>query len=186
MDFNSLLVLLIFISLSAVYDRYAKRPEQWKLRQATKESAYRDFYDTFGPKETTSSKNDSFLANNYRSSQPEKLKEMRKEIDSCLAYALEPPLGSQFLTHKGSKSKLKISGKRPSDVDTRHSMDDKILKSKDKRQKHNKDKGDTKNVVASKTLEVQIEKPANSVDKKGKKQHKEDGLSKSSRKKMKT
>lgn len=124
---------MIINRFAGYYDRYAKRPEQWKSRQATKESAFKDFLDTFGPKETASSKKEMFLTNSYHSSQPEKLKEMRKEIDSHLASAHE-------MAGKGSKSKLTMSGKSP------HSAGDKFLKNKDKRQKRKDtaDSGDKK------------------------------------------
>lgn len=111
---------------------------------------------------------------------------MRKEIDSRLASAHEPSSSSQFLARKGSKSKLITSGKRHSEVDIKYSMDDKFLKSKGKRQKHNENGSDAKNAVESKMLEVKFEKPASSADRKGKKRQKEDGLPKSSKKKMKT
>lgn len=151
-------------------DGYARRPEQWKSRQATKESAYKEFYATFGPK-TTSSKDNSFLSNTYRSSQPEKVKEMRKEIDSHVATLLDPS--------------SKTSGKHTPEVDTNPAVDNKILKTKNKKRK-SIDKGGFDNVVASKTIDVHSEKSSKADDKKLKKRHKEESTSKSSKKKLKS
>lgn len=169
------IILVFFIYISDVmpfidYCRYAKRPEQWKSRQATKESAFKEFYATFGPK-TTSSKNNSFLSNTHRSSQPEKVKEMRKEIDNHVATLLDPS--------------PKTAGKHAPEVDANSARDNKVLKAKNKKRK-SIDKGDSDNVVASKAIDVQSEKSSKSDDKKLKKRHKEESTSKSSRKKLKS
>lgn len=104
---------LLFICLFSVYYRFAKRPDQWKLRQASKQSALKEFYDAFGPPETKFSETKNFLADASRKSQPDKMKEMRKEIDSSLAY-VAPDFGNHFLAHQGSNMKSKKSGlKRP-------------------------------------------------------------------------
>ncbi|KAL6996184.1 hypothetical protein U1Q18_006318 [Sarracenia purpurea var. burkii] len=76
---------------------FARRPDQWKLQQASKQSAYEEFYATFGSKETKSSKTGSFLMETPRISQPANLKEMRKEIDASLAY-------------ENSTAKMRMSG----------------------------------------------------------------------------
>ncbi|CAK9144687.1 unnamed protein product [Ilex paraguariensis] len=124
---------------------FAKRPDQWKSRQASKESAYQEFYYAFGPTASKSSKNDSFLADAHHTSQPAKLKEMRKEIDACLASAADPSLGTQFLAQKGSTKSRKSGLKRPPERAGKHShkfnkyaMDDDISKSKNRKQRKNK------------------------------------------------
>ncbi|KAL3528538.1 hypothetical protein ACH5RR_007860 [Cinchona calisaya] len=92
---------------------FAKRPDQWKLRQTSKQSALKEFYDAFGPPEIKLSENKSFLADANRKSQPDKMKEMRKEIDSSLSN-VAPNYGNPFLAHQGSNVKSKKSGlKRP-------------------------------------------------------------------------
>ncbi|KAG8364895.1 hypothetical protein BUALT_Bualt18G0046100 [Buddleja alternifolia] len=101
---------------------FARRPEQWKSRQNSKESAYKEFYAAFGPKDNKSSRNENFLSDNYQKSQPEKskdtsflsdayqksqaekLKDMRKDIDTRLS-GFSHNSGSPFLAHQGSKSK---------------------------------------------------------------------------------
>lgn len=90
-------------------DGFATRPDQWKLRQTSKQTAYEEFYAAFGPSESKASKRKSFLAEPYHKSKPEKLKEMRKEIDSCLSRAT-PTSGSHFLSHQASKNKLSRKG----------------------------------------------------------------------------
>lgn len=66
-------------------NRFANRPDQWKSKQASKQSAYKEFYATFGSSETKSSKSDSFLADTSKSTSfPKGLNKMRKEIDHHL------------------------------------------------------------------------------------------------------
>uniref|UniRef100_A0A6N2K6I7 Uncharacterized protein n=2 Tax=Salix viminalis TaxID=40686 RepID=A0A6N2K6I7_SALVM len=62
------------------------QPDQWRSRQASKQSAYKDFYAAFGSSETISSKSDSFLVDTSKSaSLAKELKDVRKEIDHRLA-----------------------------------------------------------------------------------------------------
>ncbi|KAG5228887.1 pumilio [Salix suchowensis] len=62
------------------------QPDQWRSRQALKQSTYKDFYAAFGSSETISSKNDSFLVDSSKSaSLAKELKDVRKEIDHHLA-----------------------------------------------------------------------------------------------------
>ncbi|XP_024980355.1 pumilio homolog 23 isoform X2 [Cynara cardunculus var. scolymus] len=119
---------------------YAKRPDQWKSRQTSRESAYNDFISTFGSKETTSSKYDASFTENRPKSQQEKLKDMRKEIDTHLTSSCSP-----FLAHKP----FKMSGqKRHSDGTergagkfTKHTMEDDTGKSKQKSHRKRKHDG---------------------------------------------
>ncbi|KAL2493361.1 Pumilio23 [Abeliophyllum distichum] len=90
---------------------FSRNPDQWKSRQVSKQSAYEDFYAAFGPKATKASQSESFLADTHHKSQQEKLKDMRKEIDTRLSYGFAPNSGSQFLAHPGS-AKLKRSGNK--------------------------------------------------------------------------
>ncbi|GFP92496.1 pumilio homolog 23 [Phtheirospermum japonicum] len=84
---------------------FAERPDQWKLRQTSKQSAYNEFYETFGSKGTKSSRSDNFLSDTYQNSQTEKLKDMRKEIDTHLTSGFPHTSGSPFLSHQGSTTK---------------------------------------------------------------------------------
>lgn len=96
---------------------------------------------------------------------------MRKEIDSHVATLLDPS--------------SKTSGKHTPEVDTNPAVDNKILKTKNKKRK-SIDKGGFDNVVASKTIDVHSEKSSKADDKKLKKRHKEESTSKSSKKKLKS
>lgn len=104
-------------------------------------------------------------------SQPEKVKEIRKEIDNHVATLLDPS--------------SKTAGKHTPEVDANPAKDNKILKAKNKKRK-SIDKGDSDNVVASKTIDIHSEKSSKSDDKKSKKRRKEESTSKSSRKKTKS
>ncbi|KAF9685366.1 hypothetical protein SADUNF_Sadunf03G0047100 [Salix dunnii] len=67
-------------------DGYANRPDQWRSRQASKQSTYKEFHAAFGSGEAKSSKSDSFLADTSKSTSLTKgIKDVRKEIDHHLA-----------------------------------------------------------------------------------------------------
>lgn len=148
-------------------DGFARRPDQWKLRQASKQSAYKEFYATFGSKETKSSKTDHFLAETPRASQPEKLKEMRKEIEASLGSATAPSSSTQFLANEDLTTKVRMSGhKRHAKREEQH--DDDVLESKNKKQKKKKNHDGIEHVaVASES--------SHPVDKKEKKRRRKDG-----------
>ncbi|KAK2969997.1 hypothetical protein RJ640_008337 [Escallonia rubra] len=173
-------------------DGYAKRPDQWKSRQVSKESTYKEFYTAFGQKETRTCNNDPFLADTHGITQPEKLKQMKKEIDTRLASSIALPLGSQFLSQEGLTAKSRMSGskRRPGRVERsseKLAMDDDVSERKNKKHKKKKgnDSGGTVNAVESKTTGFpHHEKPSKSV-REEKKRRKEDDLSKSLRKKNK-
>ncbi|KAL7599678.1 pumilio homolog 23 [Lactuca sativa] len=102
---------------------YAKRPDQWKARQTSKETVYNDFISTFGSKETKY--NESFTENRPKT-QKEKIKDMRKEIDTQL---------TPFLAHNKKKSgqKRQSDGTERGDVKfTKHATEDDVGKSKRK------------------------------------------------------
>lgn len=90
---------------------FARNPDKWKLGQASKQSAYEEFYAEFGPKTTKASQIDNFLVDTHIKSHKEMLKGMRKEIDTHLSYGFAPNSGSQFLAHPGS-GKIKSSGNK--------------------------------------------------------------------------
>lgn len=139
----------------ALRDRFARRPDQWKLRQASKESAYKEFYTTFGSKETKSSKTSSFLAETPRTSQSENLKEMRKEIDSSIASAAAQSSTLQFHANENSTTKMRTSGHKrqaenKAETFCKAVAGDDILESKTKRRKKDKDHGGDENSVEKK------------------------------------
>ncbi|KAL6496900.1 hypothetical protein OROGR_028829 [Orobanche gracilis] len=88
---------------------FAERPEQWRSRLNSKQSVYKEFFATFGPKDTESSRSENFLSDTRQNPQVEKLKGMRKEIDTRLSSAFSCNSSSPFLAHQGS-AKPKKSG----------------------------------------------------------------------------
>ncbi|KAF3647651.1 putative pectinesterase 3-like [Capsicum annuum] len=82
-------------------DGYARQPDQWKSRQASQQSALKEFYATFGPVETKSFEKDSFLADSVSKSKPGKLEDIRKEIKTSLCSAKTS--NTLFLAHRVSK-----------------------------------------------------------------------------------
>ncbi|KAJ8535783.1 hypothetical protein K7X08_034184 [Anisodus acutangulus] len=86
-------------------DGFARQPDQWKSRQASQQSALKEFYATFGPTETKSNESvrkpfekESFLADTVSKSKPGKLKDIRKEIETTLASAKTS--NTPFLAHQ--------------------------------------------------------------------------------------
>ncbi|PHT45916.1 Pumilio -like protein 23 [Capsicum baccatum] len=79
-------------------DGFARQPDQWKSRQASQQSALKEFYATFGPAETKSFEKDSFLADSVSKSKPGKLKDIRKEIETSLPSAKTS--NTPFLAHQ--------------------------------------------------------------------------------------
>nr|XP_043623770.1 pumilio homolog 23 [Erigeron canadensis]XP_043623771.1 pumilio homolog 23 [Erigeron canadensis] len=119
-------------------DGYAKRPDQWKSRQISRESVYNDFISTFGSKETKSSKYDSSFTENRPKSQQEKLKDMRKEIDTNLSSAT--PFLAQKPFKKSGQKRHADGTERDSGKFTKHTVEDDVTKSKQKshrKRKHN-------------------------------------------------
>ncbi|XP_057505237.1 pumilio homolog 23 [Actinidia eriantha] len=176
-------------------DGFAQRPDQWKLRQTSKQSAYKEFYDTFGSKEIKSSKADSFLAETPRTSHPENLKEMRKEIDACLSSSAAPASSMPFLAHDNS-TKMRMSGhKRHAERAAQHdeaftkdAIDYDVLKSKNQRLKKKKKHHGMENAAATGKATDDVvyhQKQSHSVDKKEKKRRRKDDVSTSTLKKLK-
>ncbi|VFQ86134.1 unnamed protein product [Cuscuta campestris] len=95
-------------------DGYARQPDVWKTRQASKQSAKQEFYAEFGATDATKLKKDSFLADTRHKPQPEKMKEVRKQIQTSLTSSRTS--ATPFLAHQGSKAKTKPA-KKESSVD---------------------------------------------------------------------
>ncbi|XP_045794818.1 pumilio homolog 23 isoform X2 [Trifolium pratense] len=94
-------------------DGYAASPDHWRSKQASKESTYKEFYATFGSNDTRSMKNDGFLADTSNNkSNPNNVKEMRKEIDQSLG-------SSSFLSMDGfnrNPKKAKQKNKKNAEI----------------------------------------------------------------------
>ncbi|OIT05222.1 PREDICTED: pumilio homolog 23 isoform X1 [Nicotiana attenuata] len=97
-------------------DGFARQPDQWKSRQASQQSALKEFYATFGPTETKSLVKESFLADTHSKPKQEKLKDIRKEIETTLASSKTS--NTPFLAHQVSKK-----AKRSKDEKKRHTRD---------------------------------------------------------------
>lgn len=159
------LVDLYVLSLFLFVGRFAARPDQWKIKQSSKESTYKEFYATFGSKETESSKTDSFVADaSHHSSNPKSVKAMRKEIDQCL----------------GSETKLNVS-EHGSEKSAKLAMSEDVLKIKHKKLNRKKKSGATEYATAAGS----DKEPSQGVDKMEKKRRRKDSLSKSLTKKLK-
>ncbi|KAK8584924.1 hypothetical protein V6N13_138867 [Hibiscus sabdariffa] len=65
-------------------DRYSTKPDQWRSKQASKESAYKEFYAAFGSTESKSTKSNKFLSDaSMDTSELEEL-DAKKERDGSL------------------------------------------------------------------------------------------------------
>ncbi|XP_047158395.1 pumilio homolog 23 [Vigna umbellata] len=88
-------------------DGFAANPDHWRSKQASKESTYKDFCSMFGSNDTKLMKNDSFLRDTSNNkSNPNTVKEMRKEIDQSLGSGA-PFLSFQNKNPKKEKHKSK-------------------------------------------------------------------------------
>lgn len=157
-------------------DGYAKQPDIWKSRQASQQSARQEFYAEFGATGTKSRK-DSFLADTHKS-QPEKLKEMRKEIES--SFASSRTSSTPFLAYQGSKAKTKKSAKKqPSESGgfAKLSVDDDCLKGKNKKRRTENDGIDSTHAGGS-----EYDEPSKSGDKNEKKRQRREEKEKRKRK----
>ncbi|XP_070015657.1 pumilio homolog 23-like [Nicotiana sylvestris] len=97
-------------------DGYARQPDQWKSRQASQQSALKEFFATFGPTKTKSLVKENFLADTHSKPKQEKLKDIRKEIKTTLASSKTS--NTPFLANQVSK---KV--KRSKDEKKRHTRD---------------------------------------------------------------
>lgn len=151
---------------------FAKRPDQWRSRESSKQSVIKEFYEAFGPKDAKFSRSDNFLADSQKKSQAEKFKGIRKEIDDSLSSGFSTKSGTPFLAHQGS-SKLNKSGNQKSKARGFPKDDDDFSKSKSKKHKISKDSSSIENTNHGET------------SKNEKKRRRKDGLSKSVDKKLK-
>ncbi|PIN13745.1 putative RNA-binding protein [Handroanthus impetiginosus] len=161
---------------------FERRPDQWRSRQTSKESAYKEFYAAFGPKDTKSYQSGNFLADPRPKSQAEKLKGMRKEIDTHLSSGFSSN-GTPFLAHQGRSTKPKKSRNKqsPESRGFHKDVDDNSFKSKSKERKTEKASSSTKTtndgeIVLGEKLSTHTTE---------KKRRRKDGLSKSLSKKLK-
>ncbi|XP_058753407.1 pumilio homolog 23 [Vicia villosa] len=105
-------------------DGFAASPDHWRSKQVSKESTYKDFYATFGSGNTRSAKNDGFLADTSNNkSNPNNVKEMRKEIDQSLG-------SSSFLSTDSLNRNPKKAKKNKKDAEIDGNEDDSSRKKK--------------------------------------------------------
>ncbi|XWS19990.1 hypothetical protein CRYUN_Cryun31cG0063300 [Craigia yunnanensis] len=98
-------------------DRYANKPDQWRSKQASKHSAYNDFYVAFGSCESKLPTKNKFLSDaSIDISEPEELN-TRKEIDSSLT--------STSMLDDTSVEKKEKRKKRKRDVGSEDAVDSK-------------------------------------------------------------
>ncbi|XP_051147669.1 pumilio homolog 23 isoform X2 [Andrographis paniculata] len=114
---------------------FAKRPDQWRSRQTTRESAYKEFYEAFGPRDTQSSRSGNFLSSTHSKSQAEGLKGMRKEIYDGFSSSFSHKSGAPFLAHQGSAKRKKAENKQVPGGSGLPKDDDTFIKGKSKKQK---------------------------------------------------
>ncbi|CAH9079071.1 unnamed protein product [Cuscuta epithymum] len=151
-------------------DGYAKQPDLWKKRQASNQSVRQEFYAEFGTTDTKTRK-DSFLADTRHKSQPEKLNEMKKDIETSLASSRTSSV--PFLAHQGSKVKTKSAKKQSSGERglDKYSVGDDYSKVKSKIQRTEKVKDGTN---GSLIRESEHNVPSESSDKNEKKRVRRD------------
>ncbi|KAA0059354.1 pumilio-like protein 23 [Cucumis melo var. makuwa] len=117
---------------------FASQPDQWRSKQASRESVYKEFHNTFGSGKAKSSKADGFLADNskYRS-HPKDVKTMRQEIEH------HTTSGIPFLKMSGFKNKSE-KGRHGGKQYSRASMDIDTSggKTKTSKRKRNKDQSE--------------------------------------------
>ncbi|KAF5732078.1 pumilio 23 [Tripterygium wilfordii] len=153
-------------------DGFAYHPDQWRSKQASKQSAYKEFYDMFGSSKTKSSENDTFLVSvSKQTAQPKDIKNMRKEIDDHLASA------APFLSMSGHK-------RRREKVEQRGENFAKKGKKGGKNKNHG---GSESSAIVRRTVECigNNQSASKSADKKGKKRQRNDIMEKASNKKLK-
>ncbi|KAL0341783.1 UNVERIFIED_CONTAM: Pumilio23 [Sesamum calycinum] len=133
-------------------ESFAKRPDHWRSRQTSKESAYKEFYAAFGPMDTKSSRSENFLSDTHHKSM-EKLKGMRKEIDASLSSGYSSKSGTPFLAHQGSARPKKKGNKQvPEGREFPRDGGDDSFQSKSKRHKVDKTSISSKNDNDGETL----------------------------------
>ncbi|XP_043705717.1 pumilio homolog 23 isoform X1 [Telopea speciosissima] len=94
-------------------DGFATRPDQWRLRQTSKQSAYKEFFDAFGSSDTKSSGSNSIFGESSSGTRHSKslktMKKMKKDVEQCLAYSNAPSLGSQLPVIDSSITRFDMS-----------------------------------------------------------------------------
>lgn len=154
--------------------RYAARPEQWRSKQQSEQSTYKEFYSTFGSGESKLFKKNNFLTNfSNQTSNPNAIKNIRKEIDDRL------DSGASSIGKSGSK-RQPGNLERHGEKYAKHELGDDISKGKDKKLKKRK-KRTPENIDASKEEKSAV-KPFLSYETTSKKRHGKDKASKSSKK----
>lgn len=135
---------LMFFLLIIFHVRFASRPDQWRSKQASRESAYKEFHDTFGSCKPKSPKTEGFLADNSKHrSHPKDVKMTRQEIEH------HTTSGIPFLSKAGFKGKTEI-GRHGGKKHSRASMDIDISEGKTKTSKRKWNKNQSENAASGK------------------------------------
>lgn len=136
---------LVFFFLPIMFHvRFASRPDQWRSRQASRESAYKEFHDTFGSDKSKSLKTGGFLADSSKQkSHPKDVKTMRQEIEHYTTS------GVPFLSMSGNKGKSE-KGKHSDKKYTSASTDNDISETKTKNSKRKRNKDQSENAATGK------------------------------------
>lgn len=130
--------MAVYLLNPRVNDRFAARPDQWRSRQESKQSTFRDFSATFGSSETKpsdnseteQSKKSSFLSDDYK-----KKSKVGKTVDHHQASS------APFLSTTGFKRKPKEKG-QSSKKFARVSVEEdvsKVKNNKSKKKRHSED-----------------------------------------------
>ncbi|KAI3426642.1 uncharacterized protein J3R85_009844 [Psidium guajava] len=146
---------------------YAYDPDQWRSRQASKQTAYNEFHAIFGSSGTKSSGDDSFPTDtNTPKPAFANIKQMRKEIDYHLSSAAPSLVRSDFEQHEGRAERHSYKGndlkkrKGPSEFRSTHLPSEATEKeAKNKRSFNSFDKSDKKRRRMDDPSKVSKKKP---------------------------
>ncbi|OMO66008.1 hypothetical protein COLO4_30871 [Corchorus olitorius] len=116
-------------------DRYATRPDQWRSKQASKESTYNEFYVAFGSSEAKSSRKNRYLSDDpMQTSEPEEFKSTTEGIDDTLT-------STSMLDNTSGEKKRRKKRKRDAGDDPKKAAIENAIEnflSKDKRRQKDK------------------------------------------------
>lgn len=123
--------------------RYASRPDQWRSKQASRESAYKEFHDTFGSGRSKSLKTEFLADSSKHTSHLKDVKTIRQEIEHHATSDIP------FLSMSGFKGKSE-KGKQGGKTYSRPSTDNNIFDGRKKSSKRKRNNDQSENVEAGK------------------------------------
>ncbi|KAG7025929.1 Pumilio-like 23, partial [Cucurbita argyrosperma subsp. argyrosperma] len=122
---------------------YASRPDQWRSKQASRESAYKEFHDTFGSGRSKSLKTEFLADSSKHTSRPKDVKTIMQEIGH------HPTSDIPFLSMSGFKGKSE-KGKQGGKTYSRPSTDNNIFDGRKKSSKRKRNNDQSENAEAGK------------------------------------